>query len=136
MRTALLDTSYLVALEASDDQFHLAAVAHWNATFSREPIQLVVTSYIFSEVVTLLNSRGQHQKAVDWGNRLLESHFAKIIHVEEALLLAGWAYFQRHQDKTYSLTDCISFVVMQQLGIRTAFTFDNHFRQAGFDIEP
>ncbi len=45
-------------------------------------------------------------------------------------------YFQRHHDKDYSLTDCISFVVMQKLGIRTAFAFDPHFVQAGFTKEP
>jgi predicted nucleic acid-binding protein len=48
----------------------------------------------------------------------------------------GWAYFQQHQDKDYSLTDCISFLVMQQLDIRRAFAFDQHFVQAGFIREP
>ncbi len=44
--------------------------------------------------------------------------------------------FQKHQDKRYSLTDCISFVVMKQKGLKTAMTFDKHFAQAGFIIEP
>ncbi|MDX1948483.1 MAG: PIN domain-containing protein [Pirellulaceae bacterium] len=136
MRTVFLDTSYLIALETSSDQNHLAAETKWNAAFSQEPIQFVVTSFVFVEVATLLNSRRQHQKAVDLGNHLLQSHFAKFIPVDQDMLLAGWSYFQRHGDKTYSLTDCISFVVMQQLGIRTAFTFDHHFQQAGFEVEP
>jgi predicted nucleic acid-binding protein len=42
----------------------------------------------------------------------------------------------KYQDKRYSLTDCISFVVMQQRGIQTALAFDQHFTQAGFQREP
>jgi len=50
--------------------------------------------------------------------------------------IVTWTYFQRHQDKDYSLTDCISFLVMQRLGIGTAFAFDQHFVQAAFTKEP
>jgi uncharacterized protein len=38
----------------------------------------------------------------------------------------------RYDDKDFSFTDAISFVVMERLGIRTAFTFDRHFAQYGF----
>ncbi len=38
--------------------------------------------------------------------------------------------------KDYSLTDCISFVVMRNLGIAVAYTFDRHFVQAGFAVAP
>ena len=70
------------------------------------------------------------------GNNLLQSPSVQFIHVDTALFDAGWAYLQRHQDKKYSLTDCISFIVMQQLGIQRAFAFDQHFVQAGFAKEP
>lgn len=50
--------------------------------------------------------------------------------------MEGWEYFQGHDDKRYSLTDCVSFVVMQNYGIYTAFAFDRDFIQAGFIIEP
>ena len=33
---------------------------------------------------------------------------------------------------TERLTDCISFVVMQERGIAEALTGDHHFEQAGF----
>lgn len=44
------------------------------------------------------------------------------------------AYFVSHDDKTYSLTDCISFVIMQGRAISEALTFDVHFTQAGFQV--
>lgn len=40
-------------------------------------------------------------------------------------------YTQR-PDKDWSLTDCISFVVMKQHGLTEALTADRHFEQAGF----
>jgi uncharacterized protein len=89
---------------------------------------------MFSEVVTFFNSRGHHAKAVQIGNNLLRSAYLQLIHVDERLFYEGWTYIQQHQDKDYSLTDCISFVVMQRLSISTAF--DRHFAQAGFTKVP
>ena len=103
---------------------------------SGEPVKLVTTAYVFDEVVTFLNRRHQHARAVEVGNRLLLSQLIEFIEVDRSLWGEGWDYFQGHADKTYSLTYCISFVVMNQRGIRTALTFDHHFRQAGFDVEP
>jgi predicted nucleic acid-binding protein len=52
--------------------------------------------------------------------------------VNEELFYEAWRYFQRYKDKRYSLTDCVSFVLMKKLGIEEALTFDKHFVQAGF----
>jgi predicted nucleic acid-binding protein len=41
---------------------------------------------------------------------------------------------ERRPDKWWSLTDCISFIVMQQEGLTEALTTDHHFEQAGFKI--
>jgi len=135
MNAVFIDTGYLLALEIINDQHHQAATRHWQGIVAALP-RLVTTSYVFDEVVTLFNSRGQHAKAVQVGNNLLRSLSVQFIHVDTALFYEGWTYFQRHQDKDYSLTDCISFLVMQKLGIRTAFAFDQHFVQAGFTREP
>jgi len=130
-----VDTGYLLALELSNDINHEAASKHWqNAVRALPP--LVTTSYVFDEVMTFFNSRGFHAKAVEVGNNLLNSPSVRLIHVDEALFLEGWDYFQKHQDKQYSLTDCISFVVIQRNGMTTAYAFDKHFAQAGFLKEP
>jgi len=129
--TAFVDTSYLLALELANDQNHSTALLHWKQISSSLP-RLVTTSYIFDELITFFNSRGLHTKAVSMGNMLLRSPSVHFVHVDEPLFYEGWTYFQKHADKEYSLTDCISFVVMQQQGIMTAFTFDRHFLQAGF----
>jgi predicted nucleic acid-binding protein len=135
MNAVFLDTGYLLALELSNDTNHEAAVQHWQ-TVSRTLPLLVTTSYVFDEATTFFNSRGFHSKAVQVGNNLLNSPSVELVHVDEPLFSAGWAYFQQHQDKQYSLTDCISFVLMKQRGIQAAFTFDRHFAQAGFAKQP
>jgi len=135
VNTAFLDTGYLLALELADDQHHAAAVAHWEGT-EQAPPRLVTTSFVFTEVVTFLNSRGFHAKAVQVGTRLIDSPLVEIMHVDEPLFRDAWTYFRQHQDKRYSLADCVSFVLMERRQIATALAFDHHFTQAGFAIQP
>ena len=135
MKPKFLDTGYLLALELANDINHAAALLHWQKLAGALP-PLVTTSYIFDETMTFFNSRGFHSKAVRVGNNILRSPSVELIHIDEVLFYEGWAYFQKHQDKKYSLTDCISFIVMQQQGINEAFAFDHHFTQAGFITEP
>lgn len=135
MRKLFLDTGYLIALEASDDQYHKQALAYWQ-NLGRSLPRLVTTSYVFDELVTFFNSRNRHSKAVEIGNLLLESPSVKLVHIDEPLFHEAWRYFIQHSDKSYSLTDCASFVMMKRLRIRAALTFDQHFEQAGFERKP
>ena len=135
MPTVFMDTGYLLALELANDQNHRAALAHWNDLKADLPT-IVTTSYVFDEVVTFFNSRGFHAKAVEVGNRLLLSPSVQVVFVDDVLFQEGWRYFQEHKDKAYSLTDCISFVVMEKQNIQTALAFDRHFAQAGFLLKP
>ena len=64
--------------------------------------------------------------------RLLNSPSVQLVQVDEILFREGWEYLKQHSDKLYSLTDCISFVVMKQRRIQTALAFDRHFIQASF----
>jgi predicted nucleic acid-binding protein len=41
-----------------------------------------------------------------------------------------------HEDKRWGLTDCTSFVLMRELEVRNAFTFDHNFVEAGFRVVP
>jgi uncharacterized protein len=101
-----LDTGYIIALEASDDQNHEAALQHWSS-FSKNLPAIITTSFVFDETVTFFNNRGHHQKSVEIGTNLLKSPTTKFIHVDQILFQEGWRYFKKHGDKTYSLTDCI-----------------------------
>lgn len=135
MKTYFGDTSYWLALELSDDQNHATALTHWQSLV-KTSFSVVITSYVFDETVTYLNSRNHHEKAVEVGENFLLSSTIEIVHVDEDLFFEGWVMFQQYQDKRYSLTDCISFLVMKRKDLETALTFDKHFSQAGFSVEP
>jgi uncharacterized protein len=134
--TALfIDTSFLIPLEAADDQFHTKASSFWQ-NFLMRPEPLVTTSFVIDEVATYFNSRGHHRKAIDIGRYLMTSPSVKLIYVDAAIFQESWRWLERHKDKRYSLTDCVSFVVMKQLKIKVALTFEKHFSQAGFQMLP
>lgn len=135
MTSFFLDTSFVIALELVDERYHSIAKQHWQG-LKNSSLQLVISSYVFDEIVTFLNSRNRHDKAVEIGNRLLSSPTVQIIQVDEILFSEAWQYFQKHDDKSYSLTDCISFLLMDRLSIQVALTFDQHFVQAGYRRVP
>jgi predicted nucleic acid-binding protein len=56
----------------------------------------------------------------------------QIAHPEPGLWRRGFYLYADRRDKAWSLTDCISFVVMQERAIADALTGDHHFEQAGF----
>ena len=98
--------------------------------------RLVTSTYVFDEVVTYLNSRGLHASAVKTGKRLLESPSVELVHVGDDIFHAAFDLFEERPDKRYSLTDCVSFVLMRERGISVALAFDRHFEQEGFVREP
>jgi uncharacterized protein len=135
VKAHFVDTGFLIALESSDDQHHRAAQAFWQ-DFLHHPFDLVTTSFVLGEIATFFNAHGQHSKAIQIGRFFLASALIDMIHVDQTLFLEGWRVLERHRDKRFSLTDCISFALMKQRKIKTALAFDRHFTQAGFQIAP
>lgn len=94
MNYLFLDTSYIVALELSDDQNHLVTLEHWRG-LDKKSLCLVTSSYVFDEVVTFLSSRGFRNKATDVGKRLLTSKSIKFIQVDEELFWGRMGIFSK-----------------------------------------
>ena len=63
---------------------------------------------------------------------LKEDQRMRIVPAEPSLWERGLTLYFQRPDKEWSLTDCISFVVMQEEGLTEALTGDHHFGQAGF----
>ncbi len=98
--------------------------------------EFVTTDYVLDETLTNLQSGYGHNVAEDFGVWVLQKKNIHIERITEAIWNAAWAMFQQYDDKDFSFTDCTSFVVMRQLKLREAFTFDHHFEQMGFRLWP
>ena len=130
-----VDSTFLVARYDRADKFHARARAYLkNLSASRgERIRLILNDYIFDEVITtLLHRTRRHDLTRTAGEMLRSSRTAEILPVQRAMLEKAWTLFSGRPDKLWSFTDCVSFVMMEDLGLTTALTFDGNFEEAGF----
>lgn len=97
-------------------------------------IRVITTNYVLMELVALLTSplRIPRMQQVTTIETLKATSWVEVIHIGKALDQEAWALWKERMDKTWSLVDCASFVVMRHRGITEAFTTDQHFEQAGF----
>ncbi len=131
MPQIFVDTAAWIALLNADDSLHTRA---WEILkeLRRENARLVTTEFVLLEVADALSSPLFRSQTVTFINGLREHPLLHIVPLSESLLTAGWELYSRRLDKEWSLTDCTSFVVMQEYSIARAFTSDHHFEQAGF----
>ncbi len=97
---------------------------------------LVTTTYVLSELATLLARRFGHGPAKTVGGTLRSSPEVRIVHPSPETERRAWDLFCARPDKGYSFCDCVSFVVMKELGITAALATDRHFAQEGFLVVP
>ena len=133
-----VDSSALKANYDAGDNFHARAVEMMRKIASRETevASFVTTDYVLDEAVTLTRFAHSHAKAVELAEATLQSKFVDMVYCDQGLFSEGMKIFKQHADKEWSLTDCLSFAAMRKFGVRTAFTFDSHFKQAGFLVIP
>lgn len=128
MSLCFADTFYYLALANPHDESHERAKA---ITRSLQR-GIVTTEFVLIEVadaMSLPESRSAFLRLMDVqrGSRNVE-----IVRATSDLLEGGLRLFADRPDKHWSLTDCTSFVVMQEHGLSEALTGDHHFEQAGF----
>ena len=108
-----------------------AAEAAWRELIDRDA-PLMTTSLVLSELGDGLARIDQRPLAIELYDRLRRSPRVRIVFIGPEEAEAAWELFRSRPDKTWGVTDCASFNVMNQLGIEAAFTVDHHFEQAGF----
>lgn len=129
MKKIFFDTSAIYAYINSKDPRHTAVrmVVHNQQT------RLVITNYIFDEIITLVKARLGHKLSMSVGNILINAPEIERIFISQPEELEAWRLFSDRADKHYSFTDCTSFVIMKRLNITSALALDEHFRQEGFE---
>ena len=131
MTPFFVDTYYFLALVGINDKAHDAAVA-----LSRQVKNpLVTTTWVLTELGDALASTPLGRETfLAITEDLYTNADVTIVTERQQLFSRGVEFYWSRLDKVWSLTDCISFVVMNDLGIGEVLTGDHHFEQAGFTI--
>lgn len=125
----LLDTGFFLALFNPDDALHHRAAA-WS---ERTDGELLVTEHVLWECVNAFSKTKDRCSAHAIVEYVRFNSLCRFISASPRLFEAGLRLHQNRSDKEWSLTDCISFHVMQERGVKRALAYDIHFEQAGFE---
>ena len=130
-REVLVDSTAWIALLHRRDQFHQPATERYGQLVS-DGRWLVTTSLILVEVANALASLQHRSLAIELERRCRETKIGELVWIDRRVHEKGWDLYRQRADKSWSLVDCTSFVLMQERKIREALTADHHFEQAGF----
>ena len=130
MKTAFADTSFYIALVNPRDE--------WNAAARRVATQwdgrILTTEYVLVEIGNRLARSGDRTTFLRLADKIENDARTEIVWAGEVLYRCGLDLYSRRADKDWSLTDCVSFIVMEERGLTEALTGDRHFEQAAFKI--
>lgn len=130
-----VDTSALYALFIPSDDDHEAARAALSA-LRKDRTALVGSNVVLLESYVLVHARAGRGALLRFRETVGTSAWLRVVDVSDAQDDAAWDLLRRRADKDYSYVDATSFVLMREAGISRAFAFDDHFRQAGFEVLP
>jgi predicted nucleic acid-binding protein len=128
VRRVFADAFYFFAMLNERDEKHSQAI-DWTRS---NRAGLVTTEWVLLELADGLAGSPGKSSLFRTREALLADPQHLVIPLEMSLHEEGLRFFQRHADKQWSLTDCISFIVMRRQGLTDALTGDHHFEQAGF----
>lgn len=124
-----LDTFFVQALLNRRDRYHAQAIAF--APRLRAASEVWITEAVLVEIGNALSAIDRAGAAA-FIRSCYHTPNMRIVTVDTALIDRALRLYENRADKTWGLTDCISFVVMQDAALTDAATADDHFRQAGF----
>ena len=128
MKALFADAYYFVALGNPDDADHQSVLAF--AQGLAAPI--LTTTWVLTEVGDAFAAPRQRAAFLRLLEELRNDSNATVVPASQALFERGVELYSKRPDKAWSLTDCISFTVMNDYQIIEALTGDHHFEQAGF----
>lgn len=133
MSSLFVDTAGWASLFIPTETYHSAASDYFLEARQAQQ-KLVTTNYVVSELVALLGSRQRTARSslFQYVDAIRTAPYVQLTHIDVVTDAAAWDLCKSRPDKAWSLVDCSSFTVMQQMNLQTALTTDKHFEQAGF----
>jgi predicted nucleic acid-binding protein len=133
MRRVFADAGYWIALLNPKDSLHVKA-REISATLGR--VRTVTSEMVLTEVLNAFASKGEplRNAACALVDRVRSSVNAEVVPMTSSAFRDATQRYRGGTDKTWGLTDCTSFLIMEQKGITDALSADRDFQQAGFNI--
>jgi predicted nucleic acid-binding protein len=133
MNIIFADSFYWIALLSPKDTWH-SRVIKWSQSNSEQ--SLVITDGIIDEIFAHFSKQGDimRGKVIELYQNILDDPSIQLISYNQELRQAGIELYKKRLDKGYSLTDCISMIIMKKINISEVLTNDKHFSQEGFTI--
>ncbi len=128
-----VDTGYAIARFNERDEYHQTALSLSNSIAACR--ELWTTDAVLLEIAASF-SRPEHRPfAIGlWDQFHGSDPRFHVVPADNEHLSAAMELFRDRSDKSWSLTDCLSFVVMNRENLTQALTADHHFVQAGFEL--
>jgi uncharacterized protein len=121
-----VDTGAWFAIADKSDQFHQKASNHINQLVEQQTI-LITSNFVIHETIMLLYRKICKEAAYN---------FLQTIYNDDDMERDAYGIFQHYVEHDFSITACVSFVMMKKFGIRHVFTFDKHFKTMRFIVSP
>jgi uncharacterized protein len=127
-RGLFVDTGFFLALVNTRDEYHERAAEYSRRT----PDRLLTTDAVLTEVANALSGVQWRSLAAALVESVRQDSQFTVVSVSTKLFDDALVLYSSRRDKTWSLTDCMSFLVMEQHGLAEALAVDKDFAQAGF----
>jgi predicted nucleic acid-binding protein len=128
--TYFADTAFWIALSSRRDQYHASALA-WHSKLTREKSHILTTEAVLWEWLNALADASTRAIAAEGYRRVHADPKIQVVAFDSESSHAAIELYRERIDKDWSLTDCLSIVVMNQRQLSEALTTDRHFEQAG-----
>lgn len=131
MKQVFADTSYWIGLVNPRDQIHQKAI---EVTHQLSSVRLLTTEMVLVELLNSFSDTPFRRAVAGMALKLRNDRNVRIVPQTSEQFEIALERYKRAADKSWSLTDCASFQVMEAERIQSVLTHDQHFEQAGFEI--
>jgi predicted nucleic acid-binding protein len=131
MQSVFADADYWVAVFNPREELHAIAT---RVTQSLQSVHIVTSEMVLVEVLNFFHKGGDALRAFAVGavEKIVKDPNVTVVPQTRDQFRRALQRFKDRPDKKWSLTDCASFLIMEERGIKEALTHDHHFQQAGF----
>ena len=131
IESVFVDSFAWIAAINKSDNYHEISIRILEELLNNHA-KLITTNYVVVETINALSKVELRKTVIGFIDKLEKSPSVQIIKITDEIYNNAWTLYQQRMDKDWGITDCTSFEIMKMFNIKTAFTSDKHFEQAGY----